>query len=101
MSSQLIDFFVSDKIIALKLGDERELSISLKHLRKSCPCAYCNGETDVFGNIYKGQNLILNDASFKMLKISLIGDYAIRFFWKDGHSGGIYTFDLLETLSEY
>ena len=42
----------------------------------------------------------LRGLSFIILKINLVGHYAIRIFWKDGHSNGIYTFEFLEALSE-
>ena len=100
MSSRLIDYFISDKILGLKLDRNLEISIPLKKLRKACPCAHCNGEKDVFGNIYKGPDRVLNETSIKILKISLVGQYALRIFWKDGHSSGIYTFDLLKAMCE-
>ena len=100
MSSQLIDYFISNKMIVLKLEEGLEISITLDVLRKSCPCANCGGEKDVFGNIYKGPIKELNDSAFKIQQLSLVGHYAIRIFWEDGHSNGIYTFDLLKNLNE-
>ena len=87
-------------MIVLKLEEGLEVSITLDVLRKSCPCANCAGEKDVFGNIYKGPTKELNDSAFKIQQLSLVGHYAIRIFWKDGHSNGIYTFDLLKNLNE-
>ncbi len=84
----------------IKLDGNLEILITLKNLRKACPCAHCNGEKDVFGNIYKGPSKKLNDSSFKIRQLSLVGNYAIRVFWEDGHSNGIYTFNLLKSLSE-
>ena len=51
MLNHPIDYFISDKYIALKADDNTELLISLKKLRQACPCAHCNGEKDIFGNI--------------------------------------------------
>ena len=100
MSSQLIDYFISNKMIALKLDEGVEISITLEVLRKSCPCANCNGEKDVFGNVYKAPPKKLNDDAFQIRQIGLVGHYAIRVFWEDGHSNGIYTFDILKSLNE-
>jgi len=100
MSEKLIDYIISEKLIALKFQSNLELLISLDVLRRACPCAQCNGEKDVFGNIYKAPPKNLVDLSFVILKINLIGHYAIRVFWKDGHSNGIYTFNQLKRLSE-
>ena len=100
MSEKLIDYIISEKFIALKFKSNLELLISVNVLRKACPCAQCNGEKDVFGNIYNGPKKQLANLSFIILKINLIGHYAIRVFWKDGHSNGIYTFKKLKSLSE-
>ena len=100
MSKKLIDYFISEQIISLKLDDNKELFISLEKLRKACPCAHCSGEKDVFGNIYGRKTPAANVGSAQLKKISLMGQYAIRLFWKDGHSNGIYTFEFLEALSE-
>ena len=95
-----IDYFISDKFIALKINENLELSIPLKKLRKACPCAHCNGEKDVFGNISGKREAKLVDGSLALNRISLVGSYAIRFFWKDGHSNGIYTFKYLKGLGD-
>ena len=100
MLSSPIDYFISDKFIALKINENLELSIPLKKLRQSCPCADCNGEKDVFGNISGKRGVKLVDGSLSLNRISLVGSYAIRFFWKDGHSNGIYTFKYLKGLSD-
>ena len=100
MSTAAIDYFISDKIVAIKLNSGKEIAISLKNLRKACPCAHCSGEKDIFGNIYIGAKTVFTEDSIKLIKISLVGKYAIRFFWKDGHANGIYPFELLEALGE-
>ena len=46
MPSQLIDYFISNKMAVIKLDGNLEILITLKNLRKACPCAHCNGEKD-------------------------------------------------------
>ena len=95
-----MNYLITEKHLALKLSGLSEVLINLKKLRKACPCAHCNGEGDVFGNIYKldGGSPLL-EASFKINNIKLVGNYAIKIFWGDGHSNGIYTFEFLKKLS--
>ena len=101
MSVYIEDYLISDDFIALKFNNDVEISVSLESLRKACPCAHCSGESDVFGNSYKPkQPIILKEPSFKIHSIKLVGNYAIRVFWKDGHSNGIYTFDVLKSFNE-
>ena len=95
-----MNYFFTENNLALKLSDSSELLIDLKKIRSACPCAHCSGEKDVFGNIYKiGEEIPLPKKSFKIRLLRPVGNYAIKIIWEDGHSNGIYTFDLLKKLS--
>ncbi len=70
-------------------------------LRDICPCAGCgkprksareSGRPPFKKRI---QVSAKERSDIRPLKIENIGHYAIRFYWSDGHSTGIYTFDLL------
>tara|TARA_B100001029_G_scaffold179548_1_gene189493 strand:+ start:2144 stop:2440 length:297 start_codon:yes stop_codon:yes gene_type:complete len=95
-----MNYLFTENNLALKLSDSSELLIDLKKIRNACPCAHCSGEKDVFGNIYKiGGKIPLLKKSFKIKFLKPIGNYGIKIIWEDGHSNGIYTFDLLKKLS--
>ena len=87
-------------LILFKWEDGFESYINLKILREKCPCANCEGEKDIFGNIYKGENRLLNENSFLLNGIQPVGYYALRPYWKDGHHSGIYSFEMLRSLCE-
>lgn len=36
--------------------------------------------------------------SLKMNSVEAVGQYAIRIYWNDGHSSGIYSFDHLRSI---
>ena len=78
----------------------QEIAIGLKKLRKSCPCANCKGEKDVFGNVYKSTSRSLNNQSFQISFLKKVGNYALQIFWRDNHKDGIYTFEFLKNISE-
>ena len=98
MSEKLIDYIISEKFIVLKFKPTLELLIPLDALRLSCPCAQCSGEKDVFGNIYKGETKDLSKEANTITHFSFVGRYGVKFVWGDGHSDGIYTFNLLKNL---
>ena len=102
MSQNLtLNYFITEKNLVLKLDNRTELLINLKKMRLSCPCAHCKGEKDVFGNVYKNENKNpLTPQAFMVAAIKSVGNYAIRVFWEDQHTNGIYTFDFLKSLSE-
>ena len=97
---KLINHEILNDLLLLQWDNDSENFIPLKPLRDNWPCAHCSGETDVFGNIYKGPEKVLTEESYVITGIQPIGYYAIRPFWKDGHHDGIYSFEFLKELSE-
>ena len=98
--NNLLSHEALNDLMLFKWEDGFESYINLKILREKCPCANCEGEKDVFGNIYKGDNKPLNENSFLLNGIQPVGYYALRPYWKDGHHSGIYSFELLRSLCE-
>jgi len=87
--------------LALKWEDGTESFIPLEKLRRCCPCAGCQGETDILGNIYKAPPKPLSATAFALKHFIPVGGYAIQFFWADGHNGGIYSFDYLQRVASH
>ena len=85
--------------LAIKWDDGTESFIPLQELRRHCPCAACKGEVDVMGNVYKGPEQQLSPASYQLVRIQLVGGYAVQPVWADVHSTGLFTFDDLRRLS--
>ena len=98
--NKLVTFETVNDLMLFKWEDGLESYINLKILREKCPCADCEGEKDVFGNIYKGDTKPMNENSFLLKGIQPVGYYALRPFWNDGHHSGIYSFEFLRTLCE-
>ena len=94
------DFGTMNEFILVSFSDNTESIISLEDLRKNCPCADCAGETDALGNVYKGPPKKLNDHSYQISGLQPVGYYGLRPFWRDGHSTGIFTIELLKELSD-
>lgn len=90
---------VVNDLLAIAWNDGTESYLSLQRMRDNCPCAHCAGETDVLGNIYKGPPQKRTPASYQLRGIIPVGHYAIRPAWADGHTDGIYGFELLKGLA--
>ena len=84
--------------LAIKWDDETETFVTLETLRRHCPCAGCQGEKDIMGNVYKNSPKPLSPASFELQGLTKVGGYAVRPAWKDGHSTGLFSFDYLQRL---
>ena len=94
------NYEIVNNSLIVSFSDKSESMVSLKLLRQRCPCASCEGETDALGNLYKGPEQVLNPSSFEISGLQSVGYYGLRPFWKDGHSTGIFTGDLLKKLSK-
>ena len=92
---------VMDNNLAIKWEDGSESFIDNKVMREQCPCANCAGESDVFGNIYKTNTPLSNNANQYIINRYVgVGHYAIRIVWGDGHNAGLYSFNFLRSLSD-
>ena len=94
------ELFLTESELAIKWSDETESFINLKTLRDKCPCAFCSGEKDLLGKVYKGPKKELGETAYEALSLERIGHYAIRIFWGDRHSDGLFTYDLLRKLGD-
>ena len=86
--------------LAIKWDDGTESFIPLEKLRRCCPCAGCQGETDILGNVYRNPGKPLPPPAFAMTHITTVGDYALQPAWGDGHNSGLYSYDYLRRVAE-
>lgn len=84
--------------LAVAWDDGSEDFIPLERLRRECPCAACKGEPDVMGRTLRPPPVPLTPSSFELTRFEKVGGYALQAWWADGHSTGLYTFDLLRRL---
>jgi len=82
---------VEDREVHVTWADGHRSVYTNKQLREGCPCAGCVSELT-------GERT-LDPASvrpdIRAVEIGLVGRYAVRFRWSDGHSTGIYPFQKL------
>jgi len=64
-------------------------------VREACTCAQCVDE--ITGERILDPATIPPDITIENLQ--LVGNYALRISWSDGHSTGLYTWPLLRSLS--
>ena len=75
--------------------DEEHVGVyPARMLRLACPCAGCVEE--MTGRPLLDPASVPDDVA--PLKIDLVGAYAIRITWSDGHATGIYTYEHLRSL---
>ena len=91
------------KGIEIDWKDGHHSSYSNALLRDECPCATCTGahgtepERTNFSSPASPQAnpFQMFKPAPKMLNIEPVGNYALKIFWNDGHSSGIYSWEHL------
>lgn len=87
-----------NRVLAIAWEDGRESYFDLATLRRACPCATCQGESNVL-SVSPPAPANRTHASFKLRQWQYVGGYAIQPTWADGHAAGIYSFEYLRRLS--
>ncbi len=84
------------RTLAVLWEDGLSHRIDVRDLRLSCHCALCIDEMS--GRKLMDPSKIRADVSPRL--ISSVGNYALGIDWSDGHSSGLYSFELLRSLGE-
>ncbi len=86
----------TDQSLQLAWEDGLDVGVPYHTIRADCPCASCRNE-------WTGER-ILDPATIRpdlrLESMEQVGSYAVRFAWNDGHSSGIYTWEVLRKLAE-
>lgn len=87
--------------IKIDWRDGHHSEYALELLRDSCPCASCTGAhgTEPQKTSYsKPEPFPMFKPRLKMNQVEAVGSYAVRIYWNDGHSSGIYSFQHLREI---
>lgn len=82
--------------LAILWKDGTETHYPFFGLRDACPCAVCVDE--VTGKKVLDPKTIPPD--IHITRAEYVGHYALRIFWSDAHSSGLYSFAMLRELAE-
>lgn len=86
--------------LRIRWSDGRLSEIPLQTLRKACPCAQCRESHGAKAG--SGLPVVpapaAQEAMAAVAGAELVGHYAVRIRWQDGHDVGIYDYELLRRL---
>lgn len=88
------------KKLIVNWSDGRVHEYPLDLLREACPCVECRGGHENMGTKPDVDSLLLTiplirQKSYKIAKLTPVGNYALTPEWTDGHNSGIYTWQYL------
>ncbi len=67
-------------------------------LRKNCPCVTCRGGHAHMNSFDRSLFFVDPPYGYTIEDIKQIGNHAIRIYWSDGHSSGMYQWERLRML---
>jgi DUF971 family protein len=84
-------------------ADGHESHYDFAYLREECPCATCNderGKKQTFAAAAPASSAVLPMFKPKprAQSATVMGNYAVQIRFSDGHSTGIYSYDLLRSI---
>jgi DUF971 family protein len=89
--------------IDIAWADGHRSHFDFAYLRDECPCATCNderGKKEAFATAVNKPSAVLPMFKPKprAQSATIVGNYAVQINFSDGHSTGIYSYDLLRTI---
>jgi DUF971 family protein len=79
-------------------ADGRRSDFDWEYLRWRCPCATCSGEGEFAGDLQSRTSFSAEE--LQMVDLELVGRYAVKPTWGNGHDTGLFTFRFLRQLAE-
>jgi DUF971 family protein len=83
---------VDNDQLLIQWDDKTDSVLSLQKMRTFCPCATCVSNRL---NQSKSYIPVLLSSQLEVAGIEIVGNYAIKIDWKDGHNTGIYEYSSL------
>ncbi len=87
--------------VAIAWSDGQESYFNFEELRAASPSAENQGERDILGVRHGGHDTTPRFEGVLVLRWHLVGNYAIRFDFSDGHNSGLYSYDYLRALPRH
>ncbi len=89
----------NDRRLTILWNDGHISSYPFDGLRLACPCVECKGGHAKMGNVTP-PSVVQNapNLGIQLENLQAVGSYALQPLWSDGHSTGMYTWELLRAL---
>ena len=91
-----------DEKLEVVWQDNTISNFSLSYLRSMCPCAQCKEQREGKGRKINPLRILPGNyvKPLAVQSAELVGNYALKIRWSDGHDTGLYTWGHLRRLCE-
>lgn len=96
-----IEVDLKGREVRITWADDYRSVYGLNYLRQICPCAVCNAQRrnqDPL-RVLKPDQIVITAELRAERPVEMVGNYALQFFWADGHNVGLYSFEFLREKS--
>ena len=92
-----IEVDIKQNEVRITWADGHQSSYTLDYLRQICPCASCNElrRNQDSLKVLGPDQIVVKGELRPERPVEMVGNYALQFFWADGHNTGLYSFDFL------
>jgi DUF971 family protein len=95
-----LDLELGRQLLHVTWSDGVSVSYPARFLRGRCPCAACRTERESQAKTLLPILSKVQAAEVRATGGHLVGNYALRIEWSDGHASGIFDFRLLRSLAD-
>lgn len=95
-----LDLDLKLQVLTITWGDGVTSQLPAALLRRSCPCAACRTERDQQARADLPILKSIPENAGRCIGGNVVGNYALKLDWADGHNTGIYDFRLLRSLHD-
>lgn len=93
-----IEISNSEQEMTIRWADGHTSAYPLFGLRKNCPCVECRGGHGQMGSFDRELFFVDGNRTYTVKTVRQVGNHAIKIFWSDGHSNGMYQWETLRDL---
>jgi DUF971 family protein len=87
---------IADLAFEIHWSASDSVTIPFRELRGMCPCANCVNELSGERTFFAANA----QPDVQPVRMDLVGNYAVRISWNDGHHTGLYTWEYLKQITQ-
>lgn len=87
-----------EQVLEIEWADGHRSIYPLYGLRKNCPCVMCRGGHSKMGTYEMELFFVDPPQQMEVRSVETVGNHALKIEWGDGHSTGMYRWELLRSM---
>ncbi|MEX0593695.1 MAG: DUF971 domain-containing protein [Balneolaceae bacterium] len=98
MTPESVEVRHDEQVLEIRWADGHRSIYPLFGLRKNCPCVMCRGGHSKMGTYEMKLFFVDPPQRMEVRSVETVGNHALKIEWGDGHSTGMYRWELLRAM---